>query len=218
MAAASDPEFLVLHGLRLKGVAEPAPVAAAVGLEPDVVEARLPALAEAGFAVHHSGRLAGWALTPAGRDEQARLAAGELDAVIGARRTVEGAYERFRACNGELLDVVTAWQLLPDGTRNDHADASHDAAVLDRLRALVAGVGPVLDELTGVLDRYRPFAGRFDQALAAVVAGDTAMVTKPIVDSVHTIWFELHEDLLSTLGRTRHAEAAPTAESRTGCR
>jgi hypothetical protein len=208
VGTASDPGFLVLHGLRLKGVGEPASIAAAVGVEPDVVAARLPAMAEAGLAVHHTGRLEGWSLTPAGRAEQARLAATGLDSVDGAPAVVEDAYHRFRALNGELLEVATAWQVRADGSMNDHVDAGHDATVLDRLRAVLAAVRPVLDDLTGALDRYRPYAGRLDRALAAVEAGDTAMVTKPVVDSVHTIWFELHEDLLSTLGRTRHAEAA----------
>lgn len=205
---ASDPGFLALHGLRLKGVGDLEAVAAAVGVEPAVVAARLPTLAEAGLAVHHVGALSGWSLTPAGRTEQARLAASELDSVEGARALVEASYHRFRAMNGELLEVATAWQVCADGSINDHTDALHDAAVLDRLGTVLAAVRPVLDDLGVVLDRYRPYAGRFDRALAAVVAGDVAMVTKPIVDSVHTIWFELHEDLLSTIGRTRHAEAA----------
>jgi len=211
---ASDPGFLVLHGLRLKGVGAVSSVAAAVGVEPAVVAARLPAVADAGLAVHHTGRLEGWSLTPPGRAEQARLAAAEIDDIDGGRPVVEAAYGRFRALNGDLLEVATAWQVRPDGSLNDHADADHDAAVLDRLRDVVEAVRPVLIDLSDVLDRYRPFVGRFDRALAAVVAGDTTMVTKPIVDSVHTIWFELHEDLLSTLGRTRDAEAAEVEASR----
>lgn len=210
---ASDPGFLVLHGLRLKGVGAVSSVAAAVGVEPAVVAARLPAVVDAGLAVHHTGRLEGWSLTPPGRAEQVRLAAAEIDDIDGGRPVVEAAYHRFRALNGELLEVATAWQVRADGSINDHTDAARDAAVLARLRDVVEAVRPVLIDLSDVLDRYRPFVGRFDRALAAVVAGDTAMVTKPVVDSVHTIWFELHEDLLSTLGRTRDAEAAEVEAS-----
>jgi hypothetical protein len=36
-----------------------------------------------------------------------------------------------------------------------------------------------------------------------VRAGDHNYVTKLTIDSYHTIWFELHEDLMATLGIRR---------------
>ena len=35
-------------------------------------------------------------------------------------------------------------------------------------------------------------------------------MTKPMIDSYHSVWFELHEDLLATLGIERGSE--PTTE------
>jgi hypothetical protein len=35
------------------------------------------------------------------------------------------------------------------------------------------------------------------------MAGDRAAFTAPLVESYHTVWFELHQDLLLTLGRQR---------------
>jgi pyruvate,orthophosphate dikinase len=32
-------------------------------------------------------------------------------------------------------------------------------------------------------------------------------VARPIIDSYHTVWFELHEDLMAINGLTRAAEA-----------
>ena len=62
----SDPRLLVLHGLRLKGVADVAALAEATGLDGDRVAGELAALADEGLAVERTGALAGWALTPAG--------------------------------------------------------------------------------------------------------------------------------------------------------
>ena len=42
--------------------------------------------------------------------------------------------------------------------------------------------------------------------MAAVGGGDTRFVASPRVDSYHSVWFELHEDLLATLGFERTGE------------
>ena len=44
--------------------------------------------------------------------------------------------------------------------------------------------------------------------------GETDWLTKPIIDSYHTVWFELHEDLLATLGLERGHEARARFELR----
>jgi hypothetical protein len=36
-----------------------------------------------------------------------------------------------------------------------------------------------------------------------VDAGDASFVVTPTKDSVHNVWFEFHEDILSVLGRPR---------------
>ena len=41
-----------------------------------------------------------------------------------------------------------------------------------------------------------------DRILAAAV-DDPAWVDAPGLDSIHTVWFELHEHLLASLGRAR---------------
>ena len=43
-------------------------------------------------------------------------------------------------------------------------------------------------------------------AMARVAAGEHDFFTKPIIDSFHTVWFELHEDLLTSLGLERSQE------------
>ncbi len=195
MAHRSEPRFLVLHGLRLKGFAE--------------AGSALQALAGEGLVSRREGRISGWSLTPDGRNEHRRLVADELDA-SEAKAVVDDAYRRFLALNPELLAACTAWQLRPDGDSqvvNDHSDAGYDRQVVERLAAVDAAVRPITDDLSARLERYGRYAPRLRAALDKVTAGDPEWFTKPIIDSYHTVWFELHEDLLCTLGLERSAEA-----------
>ena len=196
----------MLHGVRLKGFAEPPAIAAAVGLDVAIVEEHLDKLQADELVLRRDGRLAGWTLTPAGRAEQQRLAAADADEA-GATDVVRHAYERFLGLNGRLLAVCTDWQVRGEAP-NDHADPSYDAAVLDRLGEIHADVVPVLTDLSAALPRYAPYAPRFAAALARVHRGELEWFTKPLIDSFHTIWFELHEDLLSTLGIERSQEGS----------
>lgn len=206
MGRTSDTRFLVLHGLRLKGFGEPAAVAAAVGLDEATVEEHLAKLQAEEFAVRREGRLAGWSLTRAGRAEQEQRAADDL-AASASTEAVAGAYRRFLELNVGMLTVCTDWQVRDGATPNDHADAGYDAAVVARLRSIHDAVLPIVADLAGALDRYAHYAPRLTTAVERVEAGEREYFTKPIIDSYHTIWFELHEDLLTSLGIERSQEA-----------
>ena len=107
VARRSDTRLLVLHWLRLKGQASVAAVAESAEIATAEVESWLARLAADGLVVHRDVP-EGWSLTPAGRAEHARLVGREIDAV-GVRPTIEGAYERFRALNGAVLDACSRW-------------------------------------------------------------------------------------------------------------
>lgn len=204
----SDPRLLVLHGLRLKGVAETARLAAAVGLPVPTVARELDELAAAGLVVRRKGLLAGWSLTDAGRAAHGRALGDELRA-LGARPTVEASYRRFRELNPGVLDACSRWQvreLNGQAVRNDHADPRYDDRVLGDLDQALHRVRPVGDRLGAVLDRFRPYAPRLESALGRARAGELDYVTKPMIPSFHTVWFEMHEDLLVTLGLDRSSE------------
>jgi hypothetical protein len=209
MGPSSPPRLLALHGLRLKGFAEAGTVAEGAGLTEAEVEAELRALADEGLVKRREGRVSGWSLTPAGRSEHARLVADELEAA-GARGLVRDAYRRFLALNPELLAVCTAWQLrTTDGSQvvNDHSDPAYDEEVVGRLVAVDEGVRPIVADLAARLGRFEPYGGRLRRARERVAAGEHEWLTKPVIDSYHTVWFELHEDLLCSLGLERAAEA-----------
>lgn len=208
MSHPSEPSLLVLHGLRLKGFADTERLAEAVGLAPDATGAQLVRFAADGLVQRREGRLTGWSLTTRGRDElDARLAA-ELDA-SGGRDQVDAAYRRFLALNPELLEACTDFQVRGEAV-NDHADAGYDATVIGRLADLHERSRPLCDDLAKVLDRFGGYGDRFDAALARIRAGQHEWFTKPLIDSYHTVWFELHEDLLATLGVDRADEHRET--------
>jgi hypothetical protein len=213
VAAGSSLHFLVLHGLRVKGFATAEALAEAAGLEPGPVREELRRLASDGRVAHREGRLSGWALTATGRRHHQRQAADELDAA-GVRAEVDDCYRRFLACNAELLAVCTAWQIV-DGESgrqvNDHRDAAYDEAVVGRLLAVHAQVAPICRDLAGLLARFARYGPRLAAAAERVAAGDHDWFTKPTIASYHTVWFELHEDLLATLGLERSSEGQVSA-------
>jgi pyruvate,orthophosphate dikinase len=91
---------------------------------------------------------------------------------------------------------------------NDHLDATYDATVVARLSALHDRVSPVLEDLAAALPRFAPYRVRLEHAVRQVRAGQGEWFTKPTLDSFHTVWFELHEDLLGLMGLTRSQENA----------
>jgi len=199
---------LVLSGLRLVGVAEPAVLAGRTNVARAELDDVLARAAAAGWARHRDGRLAGWSLTVAGRAEAGRLLAAELDGT-GLRPAVAGAYGRFLAVNDDLLATCTDWQVRDQATSrlNDHTDAVYDRGVVERLRAIDAIAQPICADLAAMLHRFEGYGARLAGALGRVAAGGTDWFTRPGIDSYHTVWFELHEDLLATLGIERAKEA-----------
>jgi hypothetical protein len=89
---------------------------------------------------------------------------------------------------------------------NDHTDHAYDAGVVARLGAVDQAARPVLADLAAALARFGRYPERLGNALRRVQLGEAEWFTKPLLDSYHTVWFELHEDLLATLGLQRGAE------------
>ena len=205
----SDLETLVLHGLRLKAFPDTDVLAVAIGRPEAEVQAALEAYAADGLVRRiEGGAVTGWTLTADGRREgEARLAA-ELDAA-GSRAAVRAGYDRFVTLNPDLLSVCTDWQMRGDDV-NDHTDAAYDQGVVLRLVTLHDQVRPILAELRQQLARFSSYSPRLRSALEKVTEGERDWFTKPTIDSYHSVWFELHEDLLATLGLERAKETQPS--------
>ncbi|MFJ4681830.1 transcriptional regulator [Streptomyces sp. NPDC088789] len=204
-AHATGDDLLVLHTLRCIGFSGVGSVAAASGLTEPQVESELIDLAVAGLVTRTAGEFGGWGLTEAGRAADAERITHELT-VSGARPTVTAVYERFLVLNPELLDLCTAWQLRPDGegtTLNDHTDHDYDARVLDRFVAFDRRAEADCAELSDVMLRFGRYRVRLAEALTRARGGALDQLTDT-PSSYHSVWFHLHEDLLATLGLTRH--------------
>ncbi len=214
-AVPSSALSLVLFALRVRLFAELDAVAERCRLEVAEAEATLHDAAASGLVHHRDGARPGWRLTPHGRTVGA--ARWRAEAVDGGQLPVITAqYEAFRALNRPFLEVCTAWQVrdLDAGIINDHSDPAHDAAVLDDLGELDAQVGPICDRLSASMQRYGWYRPRFAAALGRARLGEIDAVAAPLSDSFHTVWFELHEDLLVTLdidrADERNRERIPT--------
>src|SRR3954451_3877135 len=108
MEARPNLELLVLHGLRLSGVAPSDAVAGRWQLDAGEVRLVLEAARSDGWVTHREGRVAGWMLTAKGRAHAEDLIAAELDAA-GGRREAERVYESFTPLNAAFLDICTDW-------------------------------------------------------------------------------------------------------------
>ena len=184
-----DSAWLVLHEVRLRGV---------VDIDDDETVA---SLTEIGFIVRASR---GVRVTPEGRDAHtgwARLEPGS-DAETAMRRS----YEAFLALNRELIRVCNDWLVRPGGVPNDHNDPKYDWSVVDRLQALDERAAPVISRVGRVHARFTTYRPRLRAALKRVDDGEYEWLTSPRCDSYHTVWMQLHEDLLLALGLDRESE------------
>jgi pyruvate,orthophosphate dikinase len=194
-------EFSVLRALRLKGRANADVLAAATGLDAADVSAITAALVQSGEAraVNDNFMLLG-----PGRERQTELLDAERAGVDDA--AVSELYEEFSDVNGDFKALAHDWQLRGEEP-NDHSDAVYDQQVIDRLPAIDRRVQPIVEHAAQLAPRLNPYGGRLRTALERVQEGDHAWLLKPLIDSYHTVWFELHEELISLAGLSREAEA-----------
>jgi DNA-binding MarR family transcriptional regulator len=207
----SDPDFVVLRALRCIGSAGEERVADASGLDTGDTVVRLRNLSDRGLVILDPGPFGGWGLTESGRITDQELVREELD-TVGGRDHVLRAYESFLGLNPALLDICGDWQMRRLGSTpmlNDHTDPDYDARVLSRLIRIDASAQRICSDLGSRLTRFGLYGIRLTTSLERALGGNTAYVTDTL-DSYHTVWFQLHEDLLVTLGISREEERRDT--------
>ncbi|MGA8040725.1 MAG: transcriptional regulator [Acidimicrobiia bacterium] len=200
-------EFAVLHALRCIGFASEERVATAAGMPVQETTAHLRMLLKKGLVESTSGPFGGWGVTDSGRRSDMASLEEELRAT-GAHDRVRLDYESFLRLNPVLLQICTAWQMRKLGDTailNDHTDADYDAGVLSRLMRIDDTAQEICADLATHSPRFGVYARRLSAALDAVMAGKHAQLADAL-ESYHNIWFQLHEDLLTTLGLTREDE------------
>ena len=151
-------------------------------------------------------------MTDAGRAQNGRQLAGELDA-CGARPVVSVARAAFDPLSARFLEAVTRWQVRPAPgdplAANEHTDPRWDDRVTDFLTELGDAAGPLCAELSGALARFDGYQARYAAAATRVQRGEVRRVDGLGIDSCHVVWMQLHEDLLATLGVERGSAPPP---------
>jgi DNA-binding MarR family transcriptional regulator len=198
-------ELTVLQAVRLKGRVSPADLAETLSEDQADITNTVGQLTAAGLLVEGTTLR----ISPSGRARLAELLAEErkgLDpAVLGA------AYNDFRPINTEFKALVTDWQL-KGGQPNTHQDADYDAAVLARLDTVHQRAVSIIAAAATQLPRLNVYSAKLRSALDKVKTGEIAWLTRPLIDSYHTVWFELHEELILAVGLTRE-EAARSGDA-----
>lgn len=196
-------EMKALQALRFKGRATAADLASATGLDKPAVEPLLAELRHANFCAELNGR---HKLTKEGK--------AELETKIAAERSTLDQdalgviYQDFCCLNNDFKQLVTDWQMKDESTPNAHDDFEYDNQIVDRLGMLHARFIPLLEQTVQSVPRLSHYRERFESALEKVKAGDHSWLARPLVDSYHTVWFELHEDLIGVTGLSRAEDAA----------
>jgi len=117
-------------------------------------------------------------------------------------------FDGFLPVNRRLRDVCSAWQSSPDGTPNDHSDGAYDDTVRDRLDDVHSAIGPVLRRMATIEPRLAGYRPRLQEALDKFDEGEAKWLASPLVDSYHTVWMHLHQELILMLGLTRADDEA----------
>jgi hypothetical protein len=201
----SPRQFLVLHAARIKGVASTEAMAAFTGLPDEVVAQASAELADEGLIKVRQGRIPGAFVTQDGRAAHQELLAA---AVKDAQHELAGCYDRFLAVNDRFKRGCVEWQNASPPA-SGVVPAALTAADIGGLESWLAPlhneVGAALTDLATSAPRFTRYHDRLADAFARLRRGDRSALLKPMSDSYHDVWMELHQDLMMSLGRTRGA-------------
>jgi hypothetical protein len=185
----AESDFIVLNAVYLKKIAAVTQIAEVTGLAPDDVARCLAAATEQGW------------LMDMGSDGVMPLEEGIAQVTNHYREAYAGLrsdaalfdwYRNFESLNTRFIAAVTEWQESDGDERSER-------------RVLKAGERLAKDiaQLVPLIPRYAAYVRRLERSMERVDAGERDFVCKPTVDSVHNVWFEFHEDILTVLGRLR---------------
>jgi hypothetical protein len=197
-----DDVHLVTHGLAINQIGSVQALADMLGMDPGRVGRVLQDLVSTGRASEVHGR---FILTPAARmalDSDYSRHYGDLR----ANADFVAGYEEFERINVDLKDLICKWQTVQvarDIVPNDHSDVEYDQRLLRRLGEVHERVDLVMKQLAGHLPRLRIYCDRLRRALGRARDYEIEYVSGARIESYHTVWFELHEDLLRLMGRVR---------------
>ena len=102
---------------------------------------------------------------------------------------------------GRLVKIDDTFLLSPAGRMI--LDSEYDEKIIDKLGVIHEKFEPVLSIMVESIGRFANYSAKLIKALEKSEDGELEWVSDAKLDSYHTVWFELHEDLLRLLGRSR---------------
>jgi hypothetical protein len=193
---------LALHGLAIKKHAMPKDIAEIVGMDAERVASLLEEAESRGRVARTGGKFMLTAPAQVAlRSEYSRVYADQRSSAA-----MNAAYDDFEKVNVLLKHLITDWQTMDVGGEklpNDHSNKDRDQKIIDRLGDLHERSEPILKRMAAGLPRLGIYMEMLTAALEKAEDGAIEWVSDARIASYHTVWFELHEDLLRALGRER---------------
>ena len=208
-----DMGLLALHGLAVKKAGQPSPSPTSSAVTP--ARSPRPSTTRRPRAGRWRPRACSWSPRPGAR--------GSTSSTPRPSRTSAPTRTRrgLRALRADQPRAAHALHRLADDARggdervpNDHSDADYDAGIVDRLGAQHERAEKVLGRFAALEPRLGVYTRRLESAYDKVLAGEHDWVSGARIDSYHTVWFELHEDLLRMLGPRARGGAVTTVSER----
>lgn len=203
-------ELLTLQTVRLAGFAEEEALAERSRRLVGEVQSDLHRCAEAGHVERMSfAETSGWILSSRGSARLAALLAAEVDDA-GAKAVLDAALEAFEDINGDFVETVSRWQLRSRDYGGPGLAAAAESADFAALLTFLSTLGTQLQRLLApvveILPRFGRYPAQYLRALDRAQSDGLPSITGIGILSCHVVWAELHQDLLSTLGRDRTPE------------
>src|SRR5882757_214674 len=195
----------ILHGVAVKKYATVAEIAAVTGVDADQVRDFVKTATAGGRLLVNGDK---YLLTPLAQVALRFDYSRQFDAVR-SDNFFRTAYDRFESINADLKSLITRWQTIDTrGARvaNDHSDREYDMEIIADLGDINDDVDGLLRIFESALPRFAYYRVNLSAALEKAEAGALEWVSSTRVLSYHTLWFELHEDLLRILDKRRREE------------
>lgn len=193
-----EPEQLageaeVLHAIRVRGFASVDQIQTSTGLPAALIQEVLASAEDAGHLKQRTGRITGARLTPVGKARLLLISGVAL--TDGQQDAISSVYKDFLAPNRDFKALTSRWQ-----TEHDLASTT---TALDQIHQTVVAQ---LQRAASAVSRFDLYVSRLEEAKRRFDSGEEDALAKPLSESYHDIWMELHEDLLATLGRERNGD------------
>jgi hypothetical protein len=191
-----NDELLIL--LKVKGIATTSQLAVALGLNDATVQPHLDELVSLGVAAHRCSSTEPPTYTCTAHGTVV-ISSVTQSIAVAQYDELYVIYRQFRDLNIRLKCLITGQQ------ESLAVSGSMTWRSLRTLKQINVDIAEILDRFSKIGRRYVAYAGRLNTARMLIERGQFEYVASPFLASYHTIWFELHEDILITLRIDRNA-------------